>query len=157
MTAAPSDDRVRHAEAIEAPRVDSTTFRQGWRVTTRLDALLADGSITFGQWQAACEYRDCCVSLSAGPSGPGSERTNGGADVHARQIALLYAAARVRAVDRALGHATASLCHAVVVLDRSWRDLGLSLGCHRLTARRVAVQALQALSAAWSGIASDAV
>ena len=30
---------------VEAPRVDTSAFRQGWRVVTRLDALASEGAI----------------------------------------------------------------------------------------------------------------
>jgi hypothetical protein len=146
---APSEDRTRQAEAIEPPRVDARAFRQGWRVRTRLGVLFDDNFIPHSVYQAACEYRDCCLRLSASPPGPGIERTSGGADPHDRLIGLIDAASKVRAADRALGPDLVKLVRAVVVLDRSWRDLGRWLGIDRETARRAAVLALHALAAAW--------
>lgn len=42
---------------VTAPRVDSTSFRQGWRVASRLDGLLEAGRIDREQWDAACIWR----------------------------------------------------------------------------------------------------
>src|SRR5262249_54017831 len=53
-TAAPTPQFRQHHN-VEAPQVDSTAFRQGWRVTTRLDALLEAGRIDKEQWEAARE------------------------------------------------------------------------------------------------------
>jgi hypothetical protein len=38
---------------VEAPQVDSTAFRQGWRVCSRLDSLLEAGRIDREAWDAA--------------------------------------------------------------------------------------------------------
>lgn len=149
MSNAPTATYRQHHD-VEAPRVDVSHFRQAWRVRTRLDALHVDGQLTRDEWRAACEYRDCCMRLSRGPAGPGSERTSGGADVHERQAALVDVQARVRAAEARLPRGEVKLCRAVVVLDRSWRDLGRWLGCDRETARRCAVAALCALAAAWT-------
>jgi len=42
---------------VETPRIDATAFRQGWRVQTRLDALLEAGRIDREQFEAAQIWR----------------------------------------------------------------------------------------------------
>ena len=47
----------RRHHAVEPPRVDASEFRQGWRVKTGLDGLLAAGAITPREWCAALAFR----------------------------------------------------------------------------------------------------
>jgi hypothetical protein len=42
---------------VAAPQVDSTAFRQGWRVASRLDQLLEAGRIGREAWDAAHTWR----------------------------------------------------------------------------------------------------
>jgi hypothetical protein len=55
-TTRPTGEFLRRHD-VEAPRVDATAFRQGWRMHTRLDALFVDRRITAAEWQATIEYR----------------------------------------------------------------------------------------------------
>jgi hypothetical protein len=143
MSNQPSDAYRQHHHDIEAPRVDARAFRQGWRVTTRLDALLDDGRITPGEWQAASEYRAAHDAMTSAGHGAGSSTAGGGRD------ARLDRTARIRAVNAAIGPEAAALCHACAVLDLSWRALGARLGVRDVTAMGRAVDALRALARAW--------
>ena len=148
----PTADLGQHVEAIEPPRVDASTFRQGWRVQTRLDTLLADRRITPGQWQAAVEYRDAWARvLGAGGGSPGGFRVTGGADRHHRLLALLDTIARLRAVEAAIGDLAARLCFACAVEDRSWASTAATWGRNPETLRDWTAQAVRALARAWAG------
>ncbi|HYM25288.1 MAG TPA: hypothetical protein VEU08_18855, partial [Vicinamibacterales bacterium] len=94
---------------VEAPRVDTRAFRQGWRVVTRLDGLLAAGLIAPGVWQAGAEYRAAWEALRRTSTGGGSSLRDGFGPGAGRAGAL-DRAARVRAAESALspGHAALS-------------------------------------------------
>ena len=129
---APSAARLRHAEAIDAPRIDALAFRQGWRVVTRLDGLLAAGLIAPGVWQAAAEYRAAWESWPRRPrraadraplatvplptpAGSMRARSRGGA---------------IRAAESAISPGHAALCHALLAPSRPVlaQSLGARLG-----------------------------
>ena len=148
---APSLDRLKHAETIEPPRVDAVTFRQGWRVRSRLDRLLADRRITAEVWQAAVEYRDAWARVLAGGGGElGGTRISGGADAHDRQIALVGTLAVLVEIERRLGRLPTALCVACVVEDLSWPEIGRRCGRSNHTAEVWTVYALRALAGAWA-------
>jgi hypothetical protein len=151
MSNAPSLDRLRHAETIEPPRVDAVTFRQGWRVRSRLDRLLADRRITAEVWQAAVEYRDAWARVLAGGGGElGGTRISGGADAHDRQIALVGTLAVLVEIERRLGRLPTALCVACVVEDLSWPEIGRRCGRSNHTAEVWTIYALRALAGAWA-------
>ena len=116
---APSADRLQQAETIDPPRVDRSSFRQGWRVRTRLDGLLADRSIGPGVWQAAVEYRDAWARVSGDRSSAlGAGRISGGRDAHDRQIAVVDTLAELAVVERRIEPARVEpLCFACAVND----------------------------------------
>jgi len=148
---APSAARLRHAEAIEAPRVDAASFRQGWRVRTRLDGLLASGRIAGDEWQAAVEYRDAYARIWAGRGGDlAGVRTSGGADLHDRQIALVGTQALLDAVERHIGPCATGFCVACIVLDLSWSEIGRRCGRSYHTAEAWTADAIRALACAWA-------
>jgi hypothetical protein len=133
---------------VEAPRVDTRAFRQGWRVVTRLDGLLAAGLIAPGVWQAAAEYRAAWDALQRTSTGGGSSLRDGyGAG--AGRAGALDRAACVRAAEVAIGPRATTLCRACAVEDLSWRSLGLRLGVRDVTAQAWTVHALIALARAW--------
>lgn len=150
---APSEHRVGHAEAIDAPRIDDRAFRQGWHVRTRLDGLFAAGEITAGEWQCAVEFRDAWAGVVDERQGdPGAPRVGRAGRGHdAGMLARLDSAARLRLACAAIGGARFALCHACAVADLSWRALGRRLGCDDKTARKGAAIALRALASAWAG------
>ena len=148
MTNAPNPHRLRHAEAIEPPRIDATAFRAGWRITTRLDGLLADGSITRDQWQAASEYRDAWDALRRTSGGMGSISL-GLASHGDGRASRLDRIGRIRAAERSIGPMHTALCRACVVEDASWHALGQRLGVRNVTARAWTIDAVRALATAW--------
>lgn len=148
---APSDDRAQHVEAIDPPRVDATAFRQGWRVRTRLDTLLADHRITPDQWQAAVAYRDAWDRvLSAGGGSSGGNRVSGGSGQHDRLLGLVGTISRLRAVETAIGEPAAPLCFACAVEDRSWASIAAIHRRNPETVRDWTARALRALASAWA-------
>jgi hypothetical protein len=149
---APTADLGQHFEAIDPPRVDAVSFRQGWRVRTRLDALLASHRITSGHWQAAVEYRDAWGRvLQAGGGSPGACRFSGGTDPHHRVLGLLATVTRLRVVHTTIGADFATLCFACAVEDRSWASIAAARRRNPETERDRAVRALRALAFAWAG------
>jgi hypothetical protein len=144
-------DAYRQHHDVEAPRVDDRAFRQGWRVVTRLDGLLAEGRITTGTWQAAAEYRDAWDALRQTSTGSGSGgslhvETNGARDRHPGRLDRI---ARINAAEHAIGATSAGLCRACILDDVSWHALGQYLGVRNVTARDRTVDALGALATAW--------
>jgi hypothetical protein len=149
---APTADLGQHVEGIEPPRVDASTFRQGWRVRTRLDSLLADHRISAGAWQAAVEYRDAWARvLAAGGGSPGGYRVSGAADPHRRVLGLLDTISRLRVVHRAIGADFATLCFACAVEDRSWASTAAAWSRNPETVRDQTARAVRALAQAWAG------
>jgi hypothetical protein len=148
---APIADLGQHVEAIEPPRVDASTFRQGWRVRTRLDTLLADDRITPGQWQAAVEYRDAWARvLQAGGGSSEGYRVSGGTDAHHRILGLLATVTRLRVVHAAIGADFATLCFACAVEDRSWASIAATWSVNPETCRDRTARAVRALAVAWA-------
>lgn len=145
---------------VDPPAVDLRSFRQGWRVRTRLDRLLVEGVISRSTWQAASDFRSTWETAL---------RMRGSAligirvavrDPDATMLARLGAAARLRDLGAALGPGRLTILVACVVDDLSWRELGRQLGVDHKTARARAVRALGALAkqasarparAAWGG------
>lgn len=148
---APTADLGQHVEAIDPPRVDAVSFRQGWRVRTRLDALLASRRITSGHWQAAVEYRDAWGRVLAAGGSPGGYRVSGGTDPNHRILGLLATVTRLREVHAAIGADFATLCFACAVEDRSWASIAAACRRNPETERDRAVRALRALASAWAG------
>jgi hypothetical protein len=145
-SSAPTREYRRHHD-VAAPQVDSTAFRQGWRVTTRLGGLLDAGRIDREAWDAAQQWRrwaevvtpfraqawDVHVEASLVPSDGG-------------MLLRVNAAAQLRAVADALGQLRMKLLEAVVMQDVSWLELGRLLRCSDKTAQNYACEALEALS-----------
>jgi hypothetical protein len=148
---APSAARLRHAEAIEAPRVDAASFRQGWRVRTRLDALLAAGRITGDEWLAAVEYRDAYARVWSGRSGDlAGAKVSGGADLHDRQIARIATLTLLADVERRIGALATALCVACVVEDMSWAAIAALCRRNPETVRDWTALAVRTLASAWA-------
>jgi hypothetical protein len=149
----PSPEFLQH-HAVEAPAVNVRTFRQGWRVHSRLDALRRDGRLTAGQWQAAVEYREAWESARLEAAATMRLIRGGGGGVgdggHARLLAGIAIVARLRAVESAIGRWRADLCRACIVHDLPWVALGRHLHCDRETARDWTVAAIRTLARAWS-------
>jgi hypothetical protein len=151
MSNAPLADRLRHAAEIEPPRLDASTFRQGWLVRTRLDGLRVAGRIGVEVWQAAVEYRDAWGRVGAGRSvALGGTRISGGSDVHDRQIGLVDTMADLTGVERRIGPQATLLAYSCAVLDLSWPEIGRRIGRSNHTATAWTALALRALALAWA-------
>lgn len=148
---APSLDQLRHVEAIEAPHVDARAFRQGWRVTTRLDALLDGQRITPGQWQAGVELRDAWGRvLGLRAVDPAGVRAAGADAAHDRMTTLLDTATRLRLVEARIGVMPFALCRWCAVEDRPWREIGRKLHRNHEVARDWTIASLRLLAGAWA-------
>ena len=134
---------------VAAPQVDAKAFRQGWRVISQLDALLAAQAIARSVWQAGDDFRrDYERAFGKGLGGSGSAGSGGGHMRHADGFAIgrLNAVRRVRHATRALGEPWITLVERCVVQDASWQATGRALGCSDKTARDRTVEALKRLA-----------
>lgn len=151
MTAQPTPE-FRRRHDVEPPRVDHRAFRQGWRVRTRLDQLLADGRITRAEWQAAAEYRETwAVARALAGIEPGMFRIAGGGSADAATIARLAAVTRLRVVEDRLGSLAARLLLACLVHDLAWAALARHCQRNPETVRDWTVLAIKGLARAWEG------
>ena len=101
--------------ATEAPRIDTRTFRPFWSVRdrTRLDRLLADGSIGLLEWRAAIRFRDA-VQLLAGER-KGERRVGGTTRSRPAAVDRLGASQFVRRVRVGLGPVATALVWSCIV------------------------------------------
>jgi hypothetical protein len=149
LSNAPSRAYRRHHE-VEAPRVDARAFRQGWRVSTRLDRLLVAGLIDASVWQAAVDYRTAWEAALALRSGVDARRMTGnGGDREATMLARMSHASRLRWVDGQLGHLASWLVFVCVIEDQSWHRIGRRLGVRNTTAQTWTIAALRLMTALW--------
>jgi hypothetical protein len=132
---------------VAAPLVDATAFRQGWRVSSRLDALLEAGRIDREAWDAAHAWRrwaevvpsfgrqswDVRVGSSRGPGDGG-------------MLLRVNAATMLREAAAALGGLRVRILEAVLVRDVPWAELGRLLRISDKTAQTRATEALEALA-----------
>lgn len=145
-TSRPTDERARHAVRIEAP-VMNGRLAPWWTITTRLDALAADGLIGRRQYEALAEFRadlDRVRSLPASPLARAGHGSPGGSGQDLIVATRLDAARRLRVIRDRLGPVTYGLLCAVAD-DRSWREIGRQLGVRDRTARSWATAAIAAL------------
>jgi hypothetical protein len=147
MSTGPSEAYRQHHD-VAAPQVDARAFRQGWRVATRLDALVVEGAIEPWDYEAAQKFRrdwDAAIGQRA-PSlmtlrGAGGAGRDGGA------IDRLGAATRLRRIADELGRFEFRLLEQCVVLDQSWALTGRQHQVADTTARRWTINALRRLGA----------
>ena len=151
-SSSPTPEFRRH-HAVEPPRVDASEFRQGWRVKTGLDGLLAAGAITPREWCAAVAFRgmhEKAMRSAVRVSKWGAVYT----DPHCRQPrpeqteAELDAVKQVRTVKAALGDVLFRLLEWSVIADLPWAEIARRLGgidCR--TARKWAAASIAALAA----------
>jgi hypothetical protein len=145
-SAAPSSHFTRHHD-VTAPQVDSTAFRQGWRVETRLDALFTAGRIDRDAYDAACMFRRLSEITAPAPAQQWDVRVDRSLvpnDMHA--LWRVNAASKLRAAQEALGSLRTRILHNVIVLDRSWGQLGRLLGLSDKAAKDWAIACIQALA-----------
>lgn len=144
---APSAHRHQHAEAIEPPRVDAHAFRPGWRVRTRLDALLADGHITPGAYQSAVQLRGWVERIAhQRVSRSALIRVDVTHQAGGIPVLQLDAATRLRAAYAAIGQDGWALLVACIVDDASWAANGRRYRRNSETMRDWIVTAIEALA-----------
>ena len=130
---------------VEAPRIDTVTFRPYWSVRdrTRLDRLMADGSISLREWLAAIRFRDAVRYLAGERRG-----YKGGGAAQSRTVTIFRFDARalVQRVRADLGPVATALVWTCAIDDLSWAAIGARFRVDPKTARRWTVAALQALA-----------
>ncbi|HEY1442344.1 MAG TPA: hypothetical protein VGF65_16330 [Mycobacterium sp.] len=147
MSAQPSAEYRRHHD-VTAPRVDARTFRQGWRVRSRLDVLLADGAIDAVGHAQAIAFRDAWET-AYGRSGNAlmSVRSGGSTGPHDREGRRLDASGWLRGAALHLGAHGYLLVEACAVHDLSWPEIGRRFVVSHHTARSWTIQAINRLAA----------
>jgi hypothetical protein len=132
---------------VETPQVDSTAFRQGWRVTTRLDGLLEAGRIDREAWDAACMWRRWVERTGSLPAQAWDVRVDRSLVPNdAAALDRVRTAAKLRGVADALGPLRTRLLELSVRDDRSWRQIGDRLQMDAKTARSWCAGAIMALA-----------
>jgi hypothetical protein len=132
---------------VAAPQVDAHAFRQGWRVTARLDALLESGRITREAWDAACIWRRWVETVA--PSHVQRWDTHIDASLAPNDAWMLMsvnAAAKLRQASDALGALRVKILESVVVKDLAWVELARFMRVSDKTARDRAVESVNALA-----------
>jgi hypothetical protein len=132
---------------VTAPQVDSTAFRQGWRVATRLDGLLESGRIDREQWDCAQQWRRWAELIGLSHVQRWDVRPD--APCHPSDLPMLHrvqAAAKLRACSVALGELRVRLLDCCVLRDMSWREIAGLLRMSDKTATQWVVEALSALA-----------
>jgi len=151
----PTPELLAHVD-VEPPRVDSRSFRQGWRIRTRLDQLLSSGRLTAAQWQAAAEYRSAWERVMAQMHRlPNTMRPSGTRGINAigstnALTAVLGTVTKIRETEARIGQTAALLCFWCAVEDHSWASTGRSLNRSPHTVLDWTVTALQGLELAWN-------
>ena len=148
MSLRPSVEYLAHHD-VDAPRVDLSAFRQGWRVRTRLAQLHADGAITARAWGAGMQFvLDWEVAYGRGRSAPLMMMPGGGgADEHARMAQRVDAVTRLREAGEHLGPLAFRLIEQCVVHDLAWAAIARTHDVTAPTARRWTIAALKHLAA----------
>jgi hypothetical protein len=150
MTAQPSPEFRSHHD-VEAPRVDASAFRQGWKVATRLDQLHDVGAIDAATWNAAVQFRRDYELVRRGLAQSRVTFVGAGGrsviDEHDRQFRRLEAASRLRRIADRLGVFAAILQHFVGE-DWAFARIAAALDVSPHTARHYVIVALNRLRAA---------
>lgn len=136
---------------VDPPAIDARNFRQAWRVTSRLDALLRDKRISPADHDAACAYRAAWERITAGhlSSFQLQPHSTTQADHHNRQLNALNAWTTIRNLNQTIGAFAASLCHACIVDDLPWTKTARLTQRNRETVRDWTATAIHALADAW--------
>jgi hypothetical protein len=129
----PTLSYAQHYETLRAPQIDARAFRQGWQVTTRLEALFRDGAISAAAYEAGHQFRrDFEIGLLRRRSP--IARLPGELDGSERESTRIVALGRLRGAIGFLGSFQAALVEACAVHDRSWEAIGRELSVTRKTA-----------------------
>jgi hypothetical protein len=139
--------QYQHHHDVTVPQVDSTAFRQGWRVATRLDGLFEAGRIDREAWDCACEWRRWAAAVTPFRVQPLDVRVDVSAvPSDAGMLFRVHAATKLRAAAVAIGELRAKIIEAVVLHDVSWRQLAQQLRVSDKTATQRAAEAVVALA-----------
>jgi hypothetical protein len=130
---------------VEPPAINSSEFRQAWRIKTRLSQLLLAGAITIREAEIAFWYRQACErALGNLASNMGRFDTPGRAPYGGRRqeptARALEAAGYVRHVRAALGPRVSGLIDDCVCNDFSWLAIGKKHGLDRRKAKRLVIR-----------------
>jgi hypothetical protein len=137
---------------VERPQVNSTAFRQGWRVRTRLDGLLEAGRIDREAWDAACMWRRWVERTGSLPAQAWDVRVDRSLVPNdAAALARVQTAAKLRGVADALGPLRNRLLEFAIRDDRSWRQIGDRLGIDGKAAQAWVANAIITLAAFLAG------
>lgn len=132
---------------VAPPRVDSTAFRQGWSVQSRLMSLHESGRIDREAFDAALAWRAWAETTSPAPVQSWHTRVDiSPGPKEADATRRVHAAAKLRAATAALGALRTAILEAVAVHDASWRELGRLLHLSDKTAREWTAEAVEALA-----------
>ena len=150
-TSRPTPEFRRHHD-VTAPQVDTSAFRQGWRVATRLDSLLETGRIDRECWDAAQQWRRWAEVITPCKTQAWSVHVD--RSLVPNDAAVLHkvaAAAKLRAVAQALGPLRTKILESVVVKDLPWLELARTMRVSDKTAVAHAIEALEALGDWYGG------
>jgi hypothetical protein len=132
---------------VQAPRIDGTAFRPGWRVATRLDSLLEAGRIDREAWDAAREWRRWAETIHPSRGQPWDVRVDvSAAPSDAGMLSRVRVATKLRDAAEAIGPLRVKILEAVIVHDRSWVELGRAMKISDKTAAARAAEAVTALA-----------
>jgi hypothetical protein len=136
--------------ALDAPEIDTRSFRPYWRVRTRLDQLLIDRAISHLDWLAGVMFRIWAErALGAAYGGQSLSRADRSPiDFSLSAVRQIDARGRLHKIRADLGPIIFGLLELHVVEDRNWQDIARTLRCHPTTARKWTIDALRALAAA---------
>jgi hypothetical protein len=148
MIVHPSAEYLAHHD-VDAPRVDLTVFRQGWRVRSRFAQLVSDQAIDAQTFVAGVQFAvDWEVAYGRGRSAPLMIMPGGGgADEHSRMAERLDAVTQLREAGEHLGPLAMQLVEQCVVHDLAWAAIARSHSVTAPTARRWTIAALKHLAA----------
>jgi hypothetical protein len=141
MSTAPSEAYRQHHD-VAAPQVDARAFRQGWRVSTRLEALLDEGAIEPIDFEAALAFRRDWDAANGVRGRSLMTFGGGGRGRDSSAVDRLGALARLRRIAEALGAFDVRLIEQCAVLDQSWALTGRQHAVADTTARRWTILAL---------------
>lgn len=145
-TARPTAQFTHHHD-VAAPRVDSTAFRQGWQVATRLNALFEAGRVDREAWDIAHEWRRWVEITTPYRVQSWDMRVDQSRVANdAAMLLRVNAATKLREAAESLGELRTRLLAACVVRDQPWTEIGKLLRASDKTARDYVVEALAALA-----------
>jgi hypothetical protein len=132
---------------VEAPQIDASHFRAGWRTCSRLQGLANARLIDVQQLDAAELWGKWAARTNAPVTSGWRMRVDGGTSAWGRDPGAhqIDAAKRLRACAAAIGPERVALLHQCIVEDASWASIGRRIHRHCSTAKVRVVEAIVAL------------